>query len=51
MFFFQIKRKLGASNCFRPLILYDFTTVASRLKSEQDEKEKLLKLNATQFKV
>ena len=39
-FFFPIKRKQGVNNCFKPLILFVFTTVASRLKSEQKEKEK-----------
>ena len=39
-FFFPIKRKEGVSNCFKPLISSVFTTVASRLKSEQNEKEK-----------
>ena len=37
---FPIKRKQGVNNCFKPLILSVFTTVASRLKSEQKEKEK-----------
>ena len=37
--FFPIKRKQGIQNCFKPLILSVFTTVASRLKSEQKEKE------------
>ena len=37
---FPIKRKQGVSNCFKPLILSVFTTVASRLKSQQKEKEK-----------
>ena len=47
-FFFPIKRKQGVNNCFKPLILFVFTTVASRLKSEQKEKEKqILKLNTT----
>ena len=32
--------KKGANNCFKPLISSIFTTVASRLKSEQKEKEK-----------
>ena len=41
-------RKQGINNCFEPLILSVFTTVASRLKSEQKEKEKeILKLNIT----
>ena len=35
-----LKRKQGVNNCFKPLILSVFTTVASRLKSEQKEKEK-----------
>ena len=34
-----IKRKQGVNNCFKPLILSVFTTVASRLKSEQKKKE------------
>ena len=34
------KRKEGVSNCFKPLILSVFTTVAPRLISEQNEKEK-----------
>ena len=38
--FFPIKRKQGVNNCFKPLISSVFTTVASRLKSEQKEKEK-----------
>ena len=38
--FFPIKRKQGVNNCFKPLILSVFTTVASRLKSEQKEKKK-----------
>ena len=47
-FFFSIKRKQGISNCFKPLISSVFTTVASRLKSEQKEKGKqILKLNTT----
>ena len=33
-------RENRASNCFKPLILSVFTTVAPRLKSEQNEKEK-----------
>ena len=37
---FSIKRKQGVNYCFRPLILSVFTTVGSRLKSEQKEKEK-----------
>ena len=36
--FFSIKRKQEVNNCFKPLILSVFTTVASRLKSEQKEK-------------
>ena len=49
---FPIKRKQGVNNCFKPLILCVFTTVASRLKSKQKEKEKLiLKLNTTRFKL
>ena len=32
-------RKQGVKNCFKPLILPLFTTVAFRLKSEQKEKE------------
>ena len=43
--FFPIKRKQGVKNCFKPLISSVFTSVASRLKSEQKEKEKFLKLN------
>ena len=39
-FFFPIKRKQGVNNCFKPLILSVFTTVASRLISEQKGKEK-----------
>ena len=39
-FFFSIKRKQRVDNCFKPPILSVFTTVASRLKSEQKEKEK-----------
>ena len=38
--YFLIKRKQGVNNCFRPLISSVFTTVASRLKSEQKGKEK-----------
>ena len=46
--FFPIKRKQGVNNCFKPLILPVFTTVASRLKLKQQEKEKyILKLNTT----
>ena len=39
-FFLLITRKQGVNNCFKPLISSVFTTVASRLKSEQKEKEK-----------
>ena len=39
-FFFPIKRKQGVNNCFKPLISSVFTTVASRLISEQKGKEK-----------
>ena len=39
-FFFQLREDRGVSNCFKPLILSVFTTVASRLRSEQKEKEK-----------
>ena len=35
--FFFIKRKQGVNNCLKPLISSVFTTVASRLKSEQKE--------------
>ena len=35
----KIKRKQGVNNYFKPLILSDFTTVASCLKPEQKEKE------------
>ena len=35
---FLIKRKQGVSNCFKPLFWSVFTTVASRLNSEQKEK-------------
>ena len=46
--FLSIKRKLGINKCFKPLILSVFTTVASKLKSEQKEKEKyIVKLNTT----
>ena len=38
--FFWIKREQGVNNRLKPLILSVFTTVASRLKSEQEEKEK-----------
>ena len=37
---FPIKREQGVNNCFKRLILSVFTTVASRLKWEQREKEK-----------
>ena len=30
---------MEVNNCFKPLILSVFTTVASKLKSEQKEKE------------
>ena len=36
----RIKRKQEVNNCFKPLILPVFTTVTSRLKLEQKEKEK-----------
>ena len=36
---FPVKRKHRVNNCFKSLILSVFTTVASRLKSEQKEKE------------
>ena len=36
---FPMKRKHRVNNCFKSLILSVFTTVASRLKSEQKEKE------------
>ena len=50
--FFPIKRKQGVNNCFKPLISPAFTTVVSRLKSEQKEKEKqILKIYKTQFKL
>ena len=39
MGFFPVKRKQGLNNGFRSLILSVFTTVASRLKSGQKEKE------------
>ena len=35
-----IKKIQGVNNCFKPLISSVFTTVVSRLKSEQKEKEK-----------
>ena len=38
--FFPIKRKQRVNNCFKPLILSAFTTVASRLTSEWKDKEK-----------
>ena len=42
----------GVNNCFKPLISPVFTTVVSRLKSEQKEKEKqILKANKMQFKL
>ena len=37
--FFPIKGKQGVNNCFKPLISSVFTTVASRLISEQEGKE------------
>ena len=43
-----IKRKQGVNNCFKRLISSGFTIAASRLRSEQNEKEKwILKLNTT----
>ena len=36
---FPVKRKHGVSNCFKFIISSVFTTVASRLKSEQKEKK------------
>ena len=39
-FFFSIMRKQGINNCFKPPILSVFTTLVSRLNSEQKEKEK-----------
>ena len=33
-------RENGVNNCFKPLLSSVFTTVASRLKSEQKELEK-----------
>ena len=49
---FPVKRKQGVDKCFKPLISSVLTTVASRLKSKQKEKEKsFLKLNTTRFKV
>ena len=51
-FFFPVKRKQGVNNCFKPLISFALLLLsfaASRLKSEQKEKEKeILKLNTTQ---
>ena len=38
-FFFHL-RENGVNNCFKPLISSVFTAAASRLKSEQKEKEK-----------
>ena len=38
--FFSSKRKQGVSNCFRPLFSSIFATVASKLISQQKEKEK-----------
>ena len=35
---FPIKRKQWVHNCFKPLISSVFTSVVSRLKSEQKEK-------------
>ena len=50
--FFPIKGKQGVNNCFKPLISSIFTTVASRLISEQKGKEKqILKLDTTPFKL
>ena len=37
---FPIKKNQGINNCFKPLTLSLFTSVASRLKSKQKEKEK-----------
>ena len=51
MGFFPVKRKQGLNNGFRSLILSVFTTVASRLKSGQKEKERNLKLNTMGFKL
>ena len=49
---FPVKRKQGVNSCFKPLISSVFTTVASRLKSEQKEKEEqIVKLNTTGFKL
>ena len=39
-FFFQLRENKGVKNCFKPLISSVFITVAYRLKSEQNEKEK-----------
>ena len=39
IFFFQLRGN-GENKCFKPPISSVFTTVASRLKSEQKEKEK-----------
>ena len=51
-YFGKVKRKQGVNNCFKPLIPSAFTTVASRLKSEQKEKEKsILKPNTVRFKL
>ena len=54
-FLFPVKRKQGVNNCFKPLISFALlllSSAASRLKSEQKEKEKeILKLNTTQFKL
>ena len=38
-YFFPIKRKQGVKNCFKPLIVSVFTTVASKLKSEQKKRK------------
>ena len=35
-----MKRKQGEENCLKPLISSVFTATASRLKPEQNEKEK-----------
>ena len=37
--FFPIKRKQGVNNCFKSLISSVFSTVASKLKSEQSEQK------------
>ena len=54
-FFFPVKRKQGVNNCFKSVISFALLLLsfaASRLKSEQKEKEKeILKLNTTQFKI